>query len=108
MPAKTIGTIVFFNLFTSIVMPPHLAHLYESGLTQHVIRMTGNAVISKHARHQEIKNHAKQPAPSTTWRALDDSHWEFPASCKELIRCNPNTGIGTKEVAQLSACLNNT
>ena len=78
-----------------------------SHLARHVIGMTGNAVIGKYARYQEIMNHAQQLAPSTTWRALDDSYWEFPTSCKELIRCNPNTGIGAKEVAQLSAWLSN-
>ena len=39
--------------------------------------------------------------------ALDDSYWEFPTNCSELIRCNPNTGIGPKEVAQLSSWLSN-
>jgi hypothetical protein len=76
-----------------------------SHLAQRVIGMTGNAVIGKHARYQEILNHAKQLDSGNAWRALDDSYWEFPTSCKELIRCNPNTGIGVKEVAQLNAWL---
>ena len=76
-----------------------------SHLAQRVIGMTGNAVIGKHARYQEILYHAKQLAPGTTWRALDDSYWEFPTSCKELIRCNPNTGIGPKEVELLKTWL---
>jgi hypothetical protein len=59
-------------------------------------------VIGKHARYQEIMTHVRQLGPGTAWRALDDSYWEFPTSCKELIRCNPNTGIGAKEVAQLN------
>ena len=76
-----------------------------SHLAQHVIGMTGDAVIGKHARYQEIMNHVRQLEPGTAWRALDDSYWEFPNACKELIRCNPNTGIGPKEVAQLKTWL---
>jgi hypothetical protein len=76
-----------------------------STLAQRVIGMTGDAVIGKHARYQEIMNHVRQLEPGTAWRALDDSYWEFPTSCKELIRCNPNTGIGVKEVAQLNTWL---
>ena len=70
-----------------------------SHLAQRVIGITGDAVIGKHARYQEIMNHVRQLEPGTRWCALDDSYWEFPTSCKELIRCNPNTGIGVKEVA---------
>lgn len=76
-----------------------------SRLAQRVIGMTGDAVIGKHARYQEITNHVRQLGSSTAWRALDDSYWEFPTSCKELIRCNPNTGVDHKEVAQLKTWL---
>ena len=76
-----------------------------STLAQRVIGMNGDAVIGKHARYQEIMNHVRQLEPGTRWCALDDSYWEFPTSCKELIRCNPNTGIGVKEVAQLNTWL---
>ena len=74
-------------------------------LAQRVIGMTGDAVIGKHARYQEIMNHARQLGPDAAWRALDDSYWEFPISCNELIRCNPNTGIGPKEVELLRTWL---
>lgn len=76
-----------------------------SHLAQRVIDMTGNAVIGKHARYQEIVNHVRQFDPGTLWCAVDDSYWEFPTSCKELIRCNPNTGIGPKEIALLRTWL---
>jgi hypothetical protein len=74
-----------------------------STLAKCVIGMTGDAVIGKHARYQEIIAHTR--GPDTFWRALDDSYWEFPSNCQELIRCNPNTGISPKEVAQLSQWL---
>jgi hypothetical protein len=78
-----------------------------SYLAQRVIDVTGPAVIGKHARYQEITAHAYSNDALVQWRALDDSYWEFPSNCQELIRCNPNTGIGPKEVAQLSSWLSN-
>ena len=76
-----------------------------STLAKCVIGMTGDAVIGKHARYQEITAHAYSNDAVVQWRALDDSYWEFPSNCQELIRCNPNTGISPKEVAQLSQWL---
>jgi len=76
-------------------------------LAKSVIGMTGDAIIGKHARYQEIINHVHTLEGPIDWRALDDSYWEFPPYCQELIRCNPNTGVGPKEVAQLTIWLNN-
>lgn len=73
-----------------------------SSLAQFVIDTTGAPVIGKHARYQEIVAHASKLHFAAEWRALDDSYWEFPSKCKELIRCNPNTGMSAKEVAQLA------
>jgi hypothetical protein len=78
-----------------------------STLAKRLIGMTGDAIIGKHARYQEIINHVHTLEGPIDWRALDDSYWEFPSNCQELIRCNPNTGISPKEVAQLNAWLNN-
>jgi len=80
-------------------------HLYERGSDLRIIDIFANAVIGKHARYQEILNHARRLDSSTAWCALDDSYWEFPTGCKELIRCNPNTGIGSKEVKLLATWL---
>lgn len=71
-------------------------------LAQYIMDTTGQPVIGKHARYQEIAAHASHLAPNTQWRALDDAYWEFPKGCKELIRCNPNTGITSKEIEQLA------
>ena len=75
-------------------------------LAQRLIDTTGAPIIGKYARYQEILAHASKLDPGTQWRALDDSYWEFPANCNELIRCNPNTGISTKEITQLTMWLN--
>ena len=77
-----------------------------STLAKRLIGMTGDAIIGKHARYQEIINHVHTLEGAIDWRALDDSYWEFPSDCQELIRCNPNTGVGPKEVAQLNVWLN--
>jgi HAD domain in Swiss Army Knife RNA repair proteins len=76
-------------------------------LAQRVINTTGTPIIGKFARYQEILAHASKLDPGTQWRALDDSYWEFPANCSELIRCNPNTGIGPKEITKLATWLSN-
>ena len=86
---------------------PALQAKLPSILAKSVIGMTGNAIIGKHARYQEIINHVHTSEGPIDWRALDDSYWEFPSNCQELIRCNPNTGIGPKEIAQLTIWLSN-
>ena len=72
-----------------------------SFLAKRVIDTTGSPVIGKHARFHEITAHAYSNDAVVQWRALDDSYWEFPSNCEQLIRCNPNTGISTKEIKHL-------
>jgi hypothetical protein len=79
--------------------PGELQAKLTSHLAQRVIGMTDNAVIGKHTRYQEILHHVRHLEPHTTWRALDNFYLEFPTSC------NPNTGIGPKEIAQLRTWL---
>jgi hypothetical protein len=66
-----------------------------------VIGVTGSPFIGKHPRYQEIVNFLQSHGASN-WKALDDSYWEFPSPCPELIRCNPNTGISEKQIQELS------
>lgn len=74
------------------------------GIAKRVVGVTGEAVIGKHARYQEIKTYLNAYG-SINWRALDDSFWEFPSPCRELIHCNPNTGISEKQVTELQEWL---
>ena len=69
-----------------------------------VVGSTGVPVIGKHPRFHEIMAYLHSYGQAD-WRALDDSYWEFPSPCPQLIRCNSNTGIGSKELAILSAWL---
>ncbi len=71
-----------------------------------IIGATGAAVVGKHPRFTEIQNYL-QSYGSADWRALDDSYWEFPNPCPQLIRCNHNTGITDRQILELSQWLSN-
>ena len=73
-------------------------------LQDRLIGVTGDPHIGPHARFQEIKAYVDQYAVFD-WRALDDSYWEFPKDCTNLIRCNPNTGITQTELNHLRSWL---
>ncbi len=65
-----------------------------------VVGTTGDAVRDTHARYREITNYVSDYQVSD-WRALDDSHWEFPPGMPEFIACDPNTGVTEREVQVL-------
>ena len=73
-----------------------------------IIGMTGQALMGPHARYHEIKNYLKEHDKSLEdWRALDDTSFEFPENCENLILCSPNTGIQAKQINELEAWLKN-
>ena len=39
------------------------------------------------------------------WRALDDSAFEFPDTCPQLIRCNGGIGVTERELTTLRVWL---
>ena len=82
-----------------------LQKLLPDSISNLVIGVTGVPVIGKHPRYQEIQTFLKSHGHSN-WRALDDSYWEFPSPCPELIRCNPNTGISEKQIQELNQWIN--
>lgn len=69
-----------------------------------VVGCTGGAYIGKWPRFNEIKSHLVHLG-NIDWRALDDSFFEFPPSCPELIPCNPNDGIAELQVQVLKQWL---
>lgn len=71
-------------------------------LQDKVVDVTGPAYIGKHPRHHEIMSYLCTNQQYSDWVALDDSYWEFPNNCKELIRCNPNSGVGKREINLLT------
>ena len=100
-----LASIVISSSWRFTHLLPALQAKLPNSLAKCVIGMTGDAMTGKHARYQEIINHVHTLEGPIDWRALDDSYWEFPSHCQELIRCNPNTGVGPKEVAQLRTWL---
>jgi hypothetical protein len=69
-----------------------------------VTGFTGDAFIGRHARWNEIQAYCRLHR-ITDWAALDDSAFEFPTPCPQLIRCNPNTGIQERQISALVAWL---
>ena len=62
-----------------------------------------------HKRYVEIENYLSTHINSNSidWRAIDDSHQDFPTDCKNLICCNPILGMGSEEQIQIAKWLKN-
>ena len=82
-----------------------LARLPEE-LFDSVIGTTGNAHIGKFARWHEIHQYIKKHRV-TDWRALDDSSFEFPLGCKELIACDGSIGVASPQLDLVSSWARN-
>ena len=77
---------------------------FSSSVQNKIVGVTGDAYIGAYARFHEINAYVLHHGVKD-WRALDDSYWEFPQGCSQLIRCNPNTGLTQREVKVLSEWL---
>jgi hypothetical protein len=66
--------------------------------------MTGEAHVGKHSRWHEIQAYCLRHRVAD-WRALDDSVFEFPAECEQLIRCDGAKGMTAREIGQLARWL---
>ena len=76
------------------------------GIAKNVAGVTGDAYIGPHPRYNEIKEYLiKHNKSFFSWRALDDAKLEFPNGCTDLILCDPNTGIATKQIEELKKWL---
>jgi HAD domain in Swiss Army Knife RNA repair proteins len=78
--------------------------LLPKPLAARVIGTTGAAVVGRHARHREILAWLEINGPRD-WRALDDSAFEFPNQCVELIRCDGARGVRDPELQVLKRWL---
>ena len=75
-------------------------------IAKNVIGMTGDAYIGPYPRYNEIQEYLISRNKSLYgWRALDDSKMEFPNGCTDLILCDPNTGIASKQIQELKKWL---
>lgn len=85
-----------------------LRSFFPNEIQNKITGITGKEFIGKHARYHEIKNYLIDKDKSLSdWRALDDTAFEFPADCENLILCNPNFGIQTKQLDILEQWLKN-
>ncbi len=75
-----------------------LRQYFSKDLQTKVVGVTGDPYVGAYARFHEINAYVSKHV-ITDWRALDDSYWEFPKGCPQLIRCNPNTGLSLTEVS---------
>lgn len=66
--------------------------------------MTGDAFIGRHARWHEIQACVLTKRISN-WRALDDSRFEFPNPCPELIWCEGSRGLQQSQIAEIQRWL---
>jgi HAD domain in Swiss Army Knife RNA repair proteins len=66
-----------------------------------IVGFTGDAYIGRHARWNEIQKYCVQHKV-VAWVALDDSTFEFPSPCEQLIACNPNIGLSAGQIEVLS------
>lgn len=73
-------------------------------IASRIVDTTGKAVIGRHSRYREIFSWLKSRG-DRDWRALDDSAFEFPTTCPQLIRCDGARGISSLELNVLGRWL---
>jgi hypothetical protein len=77
-------------------------------IRKQVTGVTGDPYVGSHSRYNEITQYLKTSCLNDVkWISLDDSVYEFPENCLNLIQCNPNTGLTIKECSRLSEWLVN-
>jgi hypothetical protein len=76
---------------------PLLVEFFPPTLRAHVRGHTGEPVTGPYARWHEIRAYREKHA-LLDWRALDDSAFEFPRNCAELILCNGAIGMEEPQV----------
>ena len=97
----------FLNLHCNIVISSswRFHHSFDSlknklpaEVRRLIVGVTGDPYIGQFSRFNEIIEYLKEiKSISADWISLDDSYYEFPPNCPNLIRCNPNTGMSFNE-----------
>ena len=70
-----------------------------------IVGSTPNVSPGKHQRYREIVAFLEMQGKSPDWRALDDSAFEFPTVCPQLILCNGRTGIDDPVITEIRTWL---
>ena len=71
---------------------------FPASLRDRVRGCTGDPVAGAHAKWHEIRQYRERHGGmGDHWRALDDSAFEFPRGCAELVLCNAAVGMTERE-----------
>ena len=62
--------------------------------------VTGEACIGRNSRWKELQEYIRVHG-NNNWRALDDSGFEFPPECPELILCDGARGVQERDLTTL-------
>jgi len=73
-------------------------------LSEFVVGSTDDAFQGQYARYNEILEWLNFRG-LCDWRAIDDSAFEFPANCGNLILCDCRIGIDISQIKALTAWL---
>lgn len=65
-----------------------------------VVGCTGAAVEGKYSRFREIEAYVRA-SRIQLWCALDDSEFEFPAPCEQLVLCDGSVGVTESNALQV-------
>jgi len=74
-----------------------LRDMFPKTLQPLIVNVTGPAFIGAYGRFMEISRYVKDYGV-TDWIALDDSSWEFPKGCPQLIATDPRVGLQSAQV----------
>jgi hypothetical protein len=84
-----------------------LRNRFPPQLRKRILGCTDDAVIGRHARYREIRAFLDLHG-DREWRTLDDSAFEFPEGCKELILCDGAVGIAERQAEKIVCWLSRT
>jgi hypothetical protein len=86
-----------------------LRKLLPKKISELIIGATDITTGVRHRRFKEIQDYLNTYIDSSPvdWRAIDDIPQDFPIECGNLIHCDSNFGMGSKEQIQITQWLKN-
>ena len=70
-------------------------------ISRFVVGVTPRVTPGRHQRYREITGFLDSYRKAPDWRALDDSVFEFPMPCAQLILCDGSIGMDDRIVSEL-------
>jgi HAD domain in Swiss Army Knife RNA repair proteins len=87
----------------------HLKSLFSADIAARIIGKTPDWEEDgdEHVRFKEIRQFLKHPSlAGMEWIAVDDSDFEFPESCRNVLLCDPRRGFDNEMADKLRGRLN--